>query len=54
VTCRVSDGQKIAQLLADKKIVATVRAGNQLRISPHFFNTEEEIDHLLTVLGSSC
>lgn len=53
VTCRVSDGQKIAQLLADKKIVATVRAGNQLRISPHFFNTEEEIDHLLTVLGSS-
>lgn len=51
VTCVVNDTQKTARLLKDNKIVASVKSGNELRISPHFFNTEEEIDHLLTVLA---
>jgi len=31
-------------------IVVWVNLGRELRISPHFFNTEEEIEHLLSVL----
>jgi len=50
VTCIVKDGAKVAQLLGDNKIVVSARPGNAIRISPHFFNTEREIDHLLSVL----
>jgi len=50
VACVVSDAQRTAELLADHRIVGSVRAGNELRVSPHFFNTEREIDHLLSVL----
>jgi len=64
VSCTVADGQSVAQLLTDNRIVASVNphdrgiqpvgevGGGYLRISPHFFNTEEEIDHLLSVLES--
>jgi cysteine desulfurase/selenocysteine lyase len=52
VTCVADNEGTIARLLADNKIAATVRA-KELRISPHFFNTEDEIDHLLAVLHSS-
>lgn len=54
VTCVVKDAQKTAQILKDNKIVASINTGNELRISPHFFNTEDEIDHLLSVLESGC
>jgi cysteine desulfurase/selenocysteine lyase len=53
VTCIVNDGQKTAQLLADNRIVVTVR-GNEMRISPHFFNTEEEVDRLLGIMELAC
>jgi cysteine desulfurase/selenocysteine lyase len=53
VTCSVKDGPRIATLLADNQIVVTVR-GNHVRISPHFFNTEQEIDRLLDVMDSAC
>jgi len=36
----------------DKKLAGSAPPGSYLRISPHFFNTEEEIDHLLSVLES--
>lgn len=64
VSCAVADGQSMAQLLRDNKIVASVKPHDRamppvgevgrghLRVSPHFFNTEEEIDHLLSVLES--
>jgi cysteine desulfurase/selenocysteine lyase len=53
VTCAVEDAEKKAGLLADNRIVVTVR-DNNIRISPHFFNTEEEIDRFLDVMGSAC
>ena len=50
VTCVVDDGQAMGQLLKENGIVASINVGRELRISPHFFNTEEEIDRLLSVL----
>jgi len=50
VSCVLDDGEKVGRLLKDNGIVASINVGKELRISPHFFNTEEEIDHLLSVL----
>ena len=50
VTCVVDDGQAVGRLLNENGIVASIDLGRELRISPHFFNTEEEIDRLLSVL----
>ena len=50
VTCVVDDGQAVGQHLKENGIVASINVGRELRISPHFFNTEEEIDRLLSVL----
>jgi cysteine desulfurase/selenocysteine lyase len=52
VTCLLRDVEKTAQALRDGNVVATFRAGNQLRVSPHFFNTEGEVDSLLEVLAT--
>ena len=53
VTCVVSDAEKVDELLSENRIVASLKAGNRLRISPHFFNTEGEIDHVLSVMEQS-
>ena len=54
MVCVVSGGNidtgKLVKILQENGIVASVNLGRELRISPHFFNTEEEIDHLLSVL----
>ena len=50
VTCVVDDGEATGRLLEENGIVASINLGRELRISPHFFNTEEEIDQLLSVL----
>jgi selenocysteine lyase/cysteine desulfurase len=50
VTCIVGDAEKVDELLSENRIVASLKAGNRLRVSPHFFNTEGEIDHLLAVM----
>jgi selenocysteine lyase/cysteine desulfurase len=47
----VRDGKKRSQILADNRIIVTVR-GHEVRISPHFFNTDEEVDQVLGVIGS--
>jgi cysteine desulfurase/selenocysteine lyase len=54
VTCFVEDGDEVAQLLERNKIVVSVKSGNQLRVSPHFFNTKEEVNQLLSVLRLAC
>jgi selenocysteine lyase/cysteine desulfurase len=41
----------IAKRLFEHGIVISVRGGG-LRISPHFYNTEEEIHKLLSVLNT--
>jgi selenocysteine lyase/cysteine desulfurase len=50
VTCVVADAEKVDGLLRENRIVASLKSGNRLRVSPHFFNTELEIDHLLSVM----
>jgi selenocysteine lyase/cysteine desulfurase len=52
VTCAVQNENRMAQLMAENRIITTVRDG-EMRISPHFFNTEKEIDRLLDVMASS-
>jgi cysteine desulfurase/selenocysteine lyase len=54
VTCVLSDVERTAQALKDGNIVVTFRAADQLRVSPHFFNTEDEVDGLLEVLATVC
>ncbi len=45
-----ADPEKLVEALALQGIVASARAG-RLRVSPHAYNTEEEIDRLLAALG---
>jgi len=52
VSCAVDDEEKVERLLNDHGIVASINPGNELRFSPNFFNTEEEIDYLLSLLES--
>jgi selenocysteine lyase/cysteine desulfurase len=41
--------QQLYHLLDDRRIITTPRLG-RLRISPHFYNTREEIDRLIEAL----
>ncbi len=50
VTCLVGDADRVERVLRDKKIAASLKAGRQLRVSPHFFNNEEDVDNLLSVM----
>jgi selenocysteine lyase/cysteine desulfurase len=42
--------EDLVQRLAEQKVGVAARAG-RLRVSPHFYNTEEEIDRMLGALG---
>jgi cysteine desulfurase/selenocysteine lyase len=46
VNFKMSNAQKVVQRLASKGIVVSARA-HGIRVSPHFYNTEEEIERLL-------
>jgi selenocysteine lyase/cysteine desulfurase len=46
VNFKVNRPQKVAQELASKGIIVSARA-NGIRVSPHFYNTEEEIERLM-------
>jgi selenocysteine lyase/cysteine desulfurase len=46
VTFQVDDASKVAQKLQQEGVVVAPRV-NVLRVSPHFYNTEDEIDKLL-------
>ncbi len=49
VSCRPDDVEDVAARLTKKNIHCSVRNG-RLRVSPHFYNTAEDIDHLVEVL----
>jgi selenocysteine lyase/cysteine desulfurase len=51
VTCRRpgDDSTVLVQRLTDAAMVCSLRE-NQLRIAPHFYNTEDEIDRFVDVL----
>jgi selenocysteine lyase/cysteine desulfurase len=46
VLCNVDKPKELVESLNQKGIVCSARA-NGLRVSPHFYNTEEEIDRLV-------
>jgi selenocysteine lyase/cysteine desulfurase len=50
VNFKVDRAKEVAQTLSKTDIVVSARA-NGIRVSPHFYNTEEEIDKLAKELG---
>lgn len=47
VNFKMSSPQRVAERLAKKDIIVSARA-NGVRVSPHFYNTEEEIDSFIS------
>src|SRR4030095_5832096 len=48
----VDDGPSMVERLAERRVFVDSRPGAGLRVSPHFFNTDEEVDDALDVLAS--
>jgi len=48
----VDDAQGMAERLSERRVFVDWRPGAGLRVSPHFFNTDEEIDEALNILAS--
>ena len=46
----VADAPHIVEQLAQRRVFVDCRPGAGLRISPHFFNTDEEVDEALIIL----
>lgn len=49
--CKKHAPEKIEEVLTNKNIVCTSRGG-YLRVAPHFYNTEEEIQKTVSILNS--
>ena len=47
----VENAQLMAERLAERKVFVDWRPGAGLRVSPHFFNTDDEIDEALNILA---
>lgn len=50
VVLDVPDGEAVAQELLRRDIIIDFRPGAGIRMAPHFYNTEAEIDHAMDVL----
>ncbi len=48
----VADAPAVVEQLAERRVFVDWRPGAGLRISPHFFNTDEEVDEALNILAS--
>ena len=48
----VEDGPEMVKRLAERKVFVDCRPGVGLRISPHFFNTDEEVREAMGILKS--
>jgi kynureninase len=48
----VNDAKTMAERLAERKVFVDWRPGAGLRISPHFFNTDEEVEEALRILAA--
>ncbi len=49
VSFNISEPVKVQQLLRERNIIISVRR-NAIRVSPHFYNTEEEIEEFVSAL----
>jgi kynureninase len=47
----VPDGYVVTQELIRRDVIVDYRPGAGIRLSPHFYNTGEEIDHAMDVLS---
>ena len=52
VMIEVENPQRVVEQLAQRKVFVDSRPRVGLRLSPHFFNTDEEIDRAMTILAS--
>ncbi|HEU4769885.1 MAG TPA: aminotransferase class V-fold PLP-dependent enzyme [Pyrinomonadaceae bacterium] len=52
VMIAVADAPGVVEQLAERRVFVDWRPGAGLRVSPHFFNTDEEIDEAMNVLAS--
>lgn len=52
VTLDVPEGPRVLNELLRREVIVDYRPGAGIRLSPHFYNTEEEIDHALVELGA--
>jgi kynureninase len=51
VMIRVDDGAALVESLAERKVFVDARPGAGLRISPHYFNTDDEVQEALKILS---
>lgn len=47
----VPDGEAVSQELIRREVIVDYRPGAGVRMAPHFYNTEEEIDHAMATLA---
>ena len=52
VVVDVPNGDAVAGELLRRDVIIDYRPGAGIRMAPHFYNTEEEIDHAMTTLDS--
>lgn len=51
VVIDVPDGAAVTQALIARNVIVDYRPGAGIRIAPHFYNTEAEIDHAVDILA---
>jgi len=54
VSGHAHSGQEIADELIRRDVIIDYRPGAGIRMAPHFYNTEAEIDHAVAVLRELC
>jgi len=47
----VDDAKAMVERLAERKVFVDWRPGAGLRVSPHFFNTNDEVEEALSILA---
>nr|MBA3297767.1 kynureninase [Acidobacteriota bacterium] len=47
----VPDGKRVADELIRREVIVDYRPGAGVRMAPHFYNTMDEIEHAMGVLG---
>ncbi len=50
VVIDVPDGERVTGALLARDVIVDYRPGAGIRIAPHFYNTEDEIDHAVAVM----